>query len=604
MASMAQHFERSAAVLHRDGVTAADKLVAGTLSATKQDGVVGVMAASEHKCAVSPGNRYGSILPGTPTAVTPTLNKTADFLISPCFGAEWYDLFFTTDAAPKWVGRVTEAQRVAGAAVTAVGTVGAGGAAGTKQVETLTVTHGASKAGTITIKVTSAAIGAAVNVPVAVLATDDTVNEVAAKIRAALAADATITSRFTVGGTNATATLTAIYAAANDSTLAIELPNDGSTGVTVGSSTDTTGGVAGVKQVETATAAGTVTTAGNALVTVTSALFAEAEAVDVPVEVDDDANAIALAIRTALAANETVAEHFTVSGTNASVILTAKVEAANDTTLNIAIDDGSGEGASAGVTAASSSANTTAGVAPVCQAETISVTAGAARAGTLLVTVTAAGMTGSPRGVNVPLTAYHSTTALVADEVRKRLAADAVIAAFFAVSGTNADIVLTALADAANDATMAIALTNDASTGVTVAASDNTTAGVAPSVNVRLVGTGVATDADPFKVSNAYKLDEIEEIQCTGKSKAEITVKMNVSDLRSLPTVSIVPFVKDAAAPDYVQLAKQDVTLLTAAGKSLIQTVSVDLYGADYLKVAVDAITGQGASADIYVALV
>lgn len=117
-------------------------------------------------------------------------------------------------------------------------------------------------------------------------------------------------------------------------------------------------------QVETATAAGTVTTAGNAAVTVKSALFAEDEVVDVPVELNDDAAAIALAIRTALAANEIIAEHFDVSGEDAAVVLTAKVADANDDTLNIAIDDGTGEGASEGVTTAATSANTTGGVGP------------------------------------------------------------------------------------------------------------------------------------------------------------------------------------------------------------------------------------------------
>lgn len=117
-----------------------------------------------------------------------------------------------------------------------------------------------------------------------------------------------------------------------------------------------------VAQVETATAAGTVTTAGNAAVTVTSALLDEAEVVAVPVEVDDDAAAIALAIRTALAANANIAAHFDVSGATDKVILTAKLPAANDATLNIAIDDGAGEGASEGVTTAANSANTTAGV--------------------------------------------------------------------------------------------------------------------------------------------------------------------------------------------------------------------------------------------------
>jgi hypothetical protein len=119
-----------------------------------------------------------------------------------------------------------------------------------------------------------------------------------------------------------------------------------------------------VKQVETATAAGTVATAGNAAVTVTSALFAEAVAVAVPVALNDDAAAIALAIRTALAADPDISANFDVSGTAASVILTAKVAAANDATLNIAIADGTGEGASVGVTTAATSADTTAGVAP------------------------------------------------------------------------------------------------------------------------------------------------------------------------------------------------------------------------------------------------
>jgi len=119
-----------------------------------------------------------------------------------------------------------------------------------------------------------------------------------------------------------------------------------------------------VAQVETATAAGTVSTAGNAAVTVKSALFEADEVVDVPVELSDDAAAIALAIRTALAANENIAEHFTVSGADAAVILTAKVAATNDDTLNIAIDDGTGDGASEGVTTAATSANTTPGVAP------------------------------------------------------------------------------------------------------------------------------------------------------------------------------------------------------------------------------------------------
>lgn len=118
----------------------------------------------------------------------------------------------------------------------------------------------------------------------------------------------------------------------------------------------------GTHQYTTATIAGEVTTAGNALVTVTSALFDNPVAVDVPVELGDTANAIALAIRTALAADEDIAANFAVSGATNKVILTPLVYAADDATLNIAVDDGTGDGASAGVTTDATS-DSTAGVA-------------------------------------------------------------------------------------------------------------------------------------------------------------------------------------------------------------------------------------------------
>lgn len=596
--------ERSTGILHRSGIAAVDKLPTIVITAADNAAVVGVMAASEHKIAVAPGNRYGTAGPCQIVAATPTLNKTIDIFIPQCIGAEWYDIFFHTDAAPKWLGRISETQRAAGCAITAVGTVAAGGAAGTKQVETLTVTHGASKAGIPDIKITSALFAAPVIVPVSVLATDDTVNEVAAKIRTALAANASVAAHFTVSGADAAVILTAIMAAHNDATLAIELDDDGDTGVTVGSSANTTAGVAAVLQVETATAEGTVTTAGNALVTVTSALFDEAEAVDVPVEEGDGANDIALAIRIALAANALIAAHFTVGGLTNAVILTAKVAAANDATLNIAIDDGTGDGASEGVTAAASSANTTAGVAPVQQVETIPVSTGATKDGNLTVTVTANGMTGSPKAVEIPIGAHHDTAAKVAAVIRAALAADASIAAFFTVGGTVADIVLTAKTAAANDATMALALSNDGSTSVTVGESADTTAGVAPAINVRLVGTGVASNEDPFKFNNAYTPASITKIPCTGKSKAYLYVLLGVTDLRSAPALSILPFLENSETGDWAQGALQAVTLLTALGKSLSQVFSIDVDRASGLVVCIDAISGQGAAATVYVELV
>lgn len=117
---------------------------------------------------------------------------------------------------------------------------------------------------------------------------------------------------------------------------------------------------AGTAQVETATIVGTISTAGNASVVVTAAgMTGTPKTIAVPVALGDGAAAVAEKIRTALAADTAVAAMFTVGGADADVVLTRKIKAANDTTLNIAFDNGD----CAGLTADSSSADTTAGVA-------------------------------------------------------------------------------------------------------------------------------------------------------------------------------------------------------------------------------------------------
>ena len=116
----------------------------------------------------------------------------------------------------------------------------------------------------------------------------------------------------------------------------------------------------GTQQVETATVVGTISTAGNASVVVTAnGMTGSPKTIAVPVLLADDASAIAGKIRAALAADAAVAALFAVSGATDKVILTRLIKAANDGTLNIAIDNGT----CAGITTAAASANTTAGVA-------------------------------------------------------------------------------------------------------------------------------------------------------------------------------------------------------------------------------------------------
>jgi len=125
---------RTAGVLHRSAIAAVDKLANVTITAADQAGVVGVMANAVHRVAVAPGNKWGTVGASAIVTVTPTLDKTVDITVPQSAGAEYYDVFFSTDAAPLWLGRVTEAQRAAGCAITAVGVVGAGGSAGVVNV--------------------------------------------------------------------------------------------------------------------------------------------------------------------------------------------------------------------------------------------------------------------------------------------------------------------------------------------------------------------------------------------------------------------------------------------------------------------------------------
>jgi hypothetical protein len=152
-----------------------------------------------------------------------------------------------------------------------------------------------------------------------------------------------------------------IVGAASD--LVLDLADNDSTG--------TTAWTAGVAQVETATAAGTVTASGNATVVVTAAgMTGSPKTISVAVLNGDTASVWAGKVRTALAADTAVAALFTVDGTTTAIRLTRKptatytvgstsvpLYAANDATLNISLDNGT----CTGITTAATSANTTGG---------------------------------------------------------------------------------------------------------------------------------------------------------------------------------------------------------------------------------------------------
>lgn len=112
------------------------------------------------------------------------------------------------------------------------------------------------------------------------------------------------------------------------------------------------------QQVETATVLGTITGDGNAAVTVTAyGMTNSPKTINVAVTNGDSAATVGGLIRTALAFDSNVAAMFLVSGAGANVVLTKHLAAANDSTLNIAIANGT----CTGLTAAPTSTNTTAG---------------------------------------------------------------------------------------------------------------------------------------------------------------------------------------------------------------------------------------------------
>lgn len=113
------------------------------------------------------------------------------------------------------------------------------------------------------------------------------------------------------------------------------------------------------------------------------------------------------------------------------------------------------------------------------QVETATAAGTASGSGNITVTITAAGMTGSPKAIVVAITSGDTPTQW-ATKVRTALAADVDVASFFVIGGSTTAIALTARAAADDDATMNIAIADTDTTGITpVVTSTSTTAGVA-----------------------------------------------------------------------------------------------------------------------------
>lgn len=117
----------------------------------------------------------------------------------------------------------------------------------------------------------------------------------------------------------------------------------------------------GTAQVETQTLVGTITEPGNIKITVSSELFETPIEILVAVADDDTASQMGTKVRAALNADARITDRYTVGGAGATYSLTPKTIGPNDDSLNMAHDV---VAPTVGLTADSSSVNTTAGVAP------------------------------------------------------------------------------------------------------------------------------------------------------------------------------------------------------------------------------------------------
>ena len=385
-------------------------------------------------------------------------------------------------------------------------TVGVTVDAGVAQVNTATIvgTIGAAGAGNIDVIVTGTDIaGSPLTVPVAV-ANDDTASDVGGKVRAALGV-AAITGSYAVSGATTDIILTGKSLLADDATLNIAYENGTATGLTedatsvkttAGSTPDDASAVATKVIAElnsTAAVTDDYTVGGTgADVSLTAAIAANDATLNIAYEngtatgltedatsantvagvVADDADAVATLIRAALGI-AAITDDYTVSGATDAIILTADAKAANDTTLNISIANGTATGLTEDLT----SADTAAGVA-------------------------------------------IDVNALIAAKLRTAMLADAVIGhpttGKFTVTVDDNDLIFTANVAAVNDATLNIAVEDGTSVGITDDTSSNATtegsaAGGAGKVVVEGIGDGYVELSETVELSGSTGVDTVND---------------------------------------------------------------------------------------------
>jgi hypothetical protein len=128
------------------------------------------------------------------------------------------------------------------------------------------------------------------------------------------------------------------------------------------------------------------------------------------------------------------------------------------------------------------------------QSEIFTVLTSGSATGSLTVTVTSAGMTGSPKVVTVAVLNTDTTVESIAAKIRTALTNDANVGAKFDVSGATGTVILTAKVIAAFDSTLAMVFAAGTS-GATASASTDNTVHTTTVVDANKIGVTSINDA-------------------------------------------------------------------------------------------------------------
>lgn len=126
----------------------------------------------------------------------------------------------------------------------------------------------------------------------------------------------------------------------------------------------------------------------------------------------------------------------------------------------------------------------------------------------------------------------------------------------------------------------------------TIAAASPTTEGI---VTVKVNGTGVKVTDTYFATNKGYLPSGIDPISCKGYSKAYIYVSTTVDDLRTAPSVTVLPFLQSGLG--WMPMIDDEKTLT-----GFKRGFSIDVSAADGLKVLVTP-TGTGVKTSVSVEL-